>query len=379
MDYEKLVDNFKKYECTLLSTKEEIEVLLADNPKKSLDFQKLRFLSKCGHEAQGYFTNVKSKRTGVLCKECSKKVSVERQKNFIKDNRIRCLEIENEGYNYIKDVVKATFEIVKTNEGCLADCLIRPIDVETDKWLKVQIKTTQKKSPMNLYGFSLSGKVYPNCLIVCVCIDDKRMWILDGDTIPFLKSKLNIGAGKSKYSKYEVDETKMRDVFTESYTSKTLFSENECMIPISAQQKQEQVYRQIREKNTPFVYTYPEIEGLEYDFKIGETKFQEKVCCLAKPNWYSGALYTNNGRDKLRRFYKAYKKGENDFYWFWLKEGGIFYVIPETVLIEHGKVETTTSRPQLLLPLKENKQWYQEYRFCLNSLDIEKLKRLLNI
>jgi hypothetical protein len=379
MNYEKLVDDFKLYECTLLSTMEEIEVLLRENPKKNLYFQKVRFVSKCGHEAQGYFVNVKSKGTGVLCKECSKMACSKKLKDFVKDSRIRCLEIENEGYNFIKNAVKDIFEVVKTNEGCLADFIIRPIGVQSDDWLKIQLKTTLNQS-LGLYGFAMSGKSYPNCLIVCVCLGDKRTWILDGDTIPCLKGKLNIGAGNSKYSKYEVNETKMRDVFTEMYTTKPLFTQSECLIPISAQHKQEQIYRQIRETQVPFAYTYSEMEGLEYDFKIGETKFQEKVCSIAKPNWFIAGLYTNDGSNrKSGRKFKAYKKGENDFYWLWLKDTKIFYVIPEEKLIEYNKIETDTKMPYLGISMLDKNKWYQQYKFDADNLDIDKLKDLLNI
>jgi hypothetical protein len=174
------------YECTLLSTREEIEVSLEDNPKKSLDFQKVRFVSKCGHEAQGYFVNVKSKGTGVLCKECSKAASSKKLKEFVKD--------------YMKNAVKDIFEVVKINEGCLAHFIIRPIGVQSDDWLKIQLKTTLDQS-LGLYGFAMKGKSYPNCLIVCVCLGDKRTWILDG-------------------------ETKMCEVFTEMYKTKPLKNSN---------------------------------------------------------------------------------------------------------------------------------------------------------
>lgn len=380
MNYEKLVDDLKIYECTLLSTKEEIEVLLEDNPKKSLDFQKVRFVSKCGHEAQGYFVNVKSKGTGVLCKECSKTASSKKLKDFVKDSKIRSLEIENEGYNYMKNVVKDIFDVVKTNEGCLADFIIRPVGVQSDDWLKIQLKTTLDQS-LGLYGFAMKGKSYPNCLIVCVCLGDKRTWILDGDTIPFLKGNLNIGAGNSsKYSKYEVNETKMCEVFTDMYKTKPLFTESECLIPISDQQKQEHMYRQIRETQVPFAYTYPEIEGLEYDFKIGEIKFQEKVCSIYKPNWFAAALCTNDGGNrKAGRKYKAYKKGENDFYWLWLKDTKMFYVIPEDKMIEHNKIETDTKRPCFGISMLDKNKWYQQYKYDADNLDIDKLKGLLNI
>lgn len=380
MDYEKLVEEFKKCDCTLLSTEDEINALMKETTKKSVYHYKLRYIPKCGHEAQGYFTNMKYKDTDILCPECSRKISVERVKDFYKNNKVRSMEIENEGYNYLKNIMEKTFDIVKTNEGCLADFIVRPAHVETDEWLKVQIKTTCMVSTNKLYGFSMVGKTYPHCLIVCVCLADKRTWILDGDTLPILKSKLNIGAGKSKYSQYEVlEETEICKTFTKSYTTKILFPEKECMIPISVQQQQEQMYRQMREKITPFVYVYPEMEGLKYDFKVGELKFQEKVCSIPKPNWYIVGLYTNSGHRGAKRIFKAYKKGDNDFYWLWLKDTQVFYVIPEEKLIEYGKIESKTERPYLSLSTKDNSKWYQDYKFDVDKLDIEKLRKLLNI
>ena len=58
------------------------------------------------------------------------------------------------------------------------------------------------------------------------------------------------------------------------------------------------------------------MEGLVWDFKIGEKKTQEKVGCLRKDgNSYIFCLFKNNGKINKKSTFTQYKSGDNDVYW----------------------------------------------------------------
>jgi hypothetical protein len=131
--------------------------------------------------------------------------------------------------------------------------------------------------------------------------------------------------------------------------------------------------------------TYIEEECLKYDFLINNKKIQEKVCSIVhKKNGtttYGTSLYNNNGIVNQVRQFKSYKKGENDFYWIWIKGERCFYVIPEKPLLDHGKIDEGVhgfpmKRSYLSLDWKCETKWYSEYKFDLNNIDKARLKNM---
>ena len=72
VDYVKLRETYESHGCKLLSTEEEVNKLM-EVKKKSIEYQKLRFESKCGHESEGYLVNLKYKGTGMNCRKCAYK------------------------------------------------------------------------------------------------------------------------------------------------------------------------------------------------------------------------------------------------------------------------------------------------------------------
>ena len=65
--------------------------------------------------------------------------------------------------------------------------------------MMIQVKSTYK--PTRDYSFKC--KEYKNCIIFCLCDSDKKMWILNGNSIT-VKNKIAIGLNKSKYDDNEV-------------------------------------------------------------------------------------------------------------------------------------------------------------------------------
>jgi hypothetical protein len=94
------------------------------------------------------------------------------------------------------------FIVIKSFDGCKADIAIKKIEETEDLWLGIQVKTTIKKKDREQYYFRLNNGKYDNCLILCVCDEDKKMWLIPYEEVNGLKT---IGvAKKSKYNKYEV-------------------------------------------------------------------------------------------------------------------------------------------------------------------------------
>ena len=92
------------------------------------------------------------------------------------------------------------------------------------------------------------------------------------------------------------------------------------------------------------------------------------------------AFYTNNGKLNGKRQYKAYMKGDNDLYWVWVKGQRYFYIIPENELILRNMIDENNVSPSrrvyLGIKFKDTTQWYDKYKFDLDSLNKKKLLQM---
>jgi hypothetical protein len=93
--------------------------------------------------------------------------------------------MEDEGIEYLVSILKDNFIIKLTDEGCLADLGIKPNNSNTD-FILVQIKTTGSKKLDNSYRFDVNSK-YPNHLVICLSLDDKRQWLMNGSDIKTMR------------------------------------------------------------------------------------------------------------------------------------------------------------------------------------------------
>ena len=138
-NYDKIKLCFNKNNCTLITTFEEFEELRKNVLKQSYHFVRVRFIAVCSHESSVVFTNFNLRKTGMKCKVCTKKNSIELRKHINNTN-----EIESDGILIIEEYLAPLYEIIRTKEGCLADLAIRK--KSEDKWIPVQVKTTIQKS-----------------------------------------------------------------------------------------------------------------------------------------------------------------------------------------------------------------------------------------
>jgi hypothetical protein len=224
----------------------------------------------------------------------------------------------------------------------------------------------------------LNNGEYDNCLLLCICDEDKKMWLIPYEEVKGLKT---IGiAKKSKYNKYEVNNENLIEKLNNYYTLINKFEFKIFDTPTSKSQQQEQEYRNIRESKINFIkFKNNEMEGLVYDFMIGSKKVQEKVGTICKNNInsYSFTLSKYDCRINGKCKNKSYEEGDNDLYWLNCKNDK-FYVIPEDALLENGYIGKDCKKEKLYVsPTNQNTEWCDEYLFDYNNVDKERLTKII--
>lgn len=331
--YKKIYDMFKDTGCQLLETEEEFKTIVSNS--------KVRFISKCGHENTVTLTNFIHKKSGALCKDCIKDVIKQKQKEYNQNsegNTSASLQQEFNGYIQLKEELENVFEIIKTNESCLADFLVKPKECIEDKWLMVQLKTC-KDICHNLYSFKFRHKKYYNCSIILYCIKDKKTWLLGNDDIK-VKQSLNIGlTEKSEYFKFQVKKEQLTEQLLKCYGKYKHVTEQDGLTPQGKYNKREHKYYEHRENKLPYLQIeYPAEDGTVYDLIINGKKVQDKVAGRPnRRNHFSVHLGKSNGYIDGKQQFQSYQKGDNHFYWIWIDKE-YFYLFPENILLRKGYV-----------------------------------------
>ena len=276
------------------------------------------------------------------------------------------------------------FIIKKLFDGCKADLALKPKNCDIDEWIGIQIKSTQRKVKNNnseAYKFDLS-KDYENLIIICICLEDNNTWIFENNFVRHIKTTLTI-SDNSKYNKYKTDNNIMyilENYYNNSKIKK--FKLGELDTPGSKNTQTEYEYRKIREDKITFLeFINNEMEGLVYDFKIGDKKIQEKVGGYPHKNinTYHFTFSKMKGRIEGKKIRQTYEIGDCDFYWLNCKNSSIFYVIPESILIEKGYIGNSDGKIKSITISKTNKKifWTEDYLFNYENLDKEKLCKIL--
>ena len=368
--YKDVCESFDEKGCTIIMNEEEFNKNFKNNTSK------IEYVASCGHSNSVIYKNFKSLNQGISCPSCVSKSTG----NILKElrsgeNKNSSIEQELKCIEYFISLAKDNFISKKTFDGCRADVIIKPHSVTEDLWIGIQIKTTAVKTTKSQYYFRLNGVNYENCLVVCICLEDKKMWI-----VPFeeVKGYKTVGiATKSKYNKYEVTKENISELLMEKYSKINKFDYDTLNTPTSETHKQEQEYRKIRESRINFIeFIYPNIEGSVYDFKIGDKKIQEKVgfICKNNPNSFGFTLNKSNGK----KYNCCYHIGDNDLYWLNCKNTSRFYLIPEGILVEKGFVGDFCNKQHLYVsPTNRNTQWCNEYLFDYNNLDKDRFLELI--
>lgn len=376
--YEELKKFAETNGCKLLTSEEEYI-----NIKGT---KKVKILSNCGHITENILPcSFKKRSTGVKCKKCViDRMKYESSINSKDDANIaKVFQIENECYTKIVSLVSEYFYIEKTNEGCLADIIIKPKSISNDLWLPIQLKSTSVKK--RSYEFHVNN-LYRDMLVICYCSVDEKMWCIDGNFLTGI-TKLSIGFNESKCDIYETDRGELCDKLLLHYNTHKIFTKKDINIPITIAQQKECIFKELREGKLSDIikFKYTEMQCQCYDFIVigdKEYKVQEKARDkYDKGNYACFRIVKHNGRNK----FTAYNKGDNDFYWFHLPDKQTFYVIPEDVLLEKGYIsdENKKGKENISLCYEHDKDikthWAYNYKFNYNDLNQEKLLNLFGI
>ena len=194
--YESISSNFENKNCNLCYTKEEFENYYKNNK------QKLKYIASCGHNNEVSWKNFNSLNQGINCPSCVNKNTGIKLKEYRTGENNNNLLQEFKCINYFKELLIDSFITIKSFDGCKADIAIQKFDTTEDLWLGIQVKTTNKKTDRDQYYFRLNEGKYDDCLLLCICEEDKKMWLIPYEDVNGLKT---IGiAQKSKYNKYEI-------------------------------------------------------------------------------------------------------------------------------------------------------------------------------
>jgi len=375
--YKDVVKSFTDKKCTLLNTEEEFDSIQSDisvfnknNTKKI--YPQFKYIASCGCKNIVFYNVFLNRGTGVICPNCTtvKNAKTKKDENIGISN----IELELDCITYFTELVKEYFEIVKCFDGCKTDIAFRPLNITTDKWCGLQVKTTNLKT--RDYNFHLNN-CYENLIILCICYVDKRIWAIPYENVANLK-KITIGLKKSKYNIYELTNENIISKLLELYNISNKFEFETLDTPSNIYQQREKEYRLYRKEILNFIkFDDNTMEGLVYDFKIGDKKVQEKVGGLRKDrNSYHFSLFKNNGKIDNKRRFTQYKSGDNEIYWLNCEGKKYFYVIPEKILIELNYVDGANKRGFGCNPLQVG-AWYNEYLFDYENVDKEKLLKLI--
>ena len=371
--YEDVVKKFLDKNCLVTMTKEEF---IANYKKNNC---KIKYNPVCGHENNVSYKNFVTLNQGINCPKCvNKNTSCKLKKLYSNDNKLSSLQQELNGINYFKELTGNHFTTIKSFDGCKADIAIKKIEVIKDLWIGIQVKTTNKKTDRSQYYFRLNNGKYDDCLLLCICDEDKKMWLIPYEDVKDVKT---IGiAQKSKYNKYEVTKENLIEKLNNYYVVNNKFEFRILDTPTSKAQQQEQKYREIRETKIDFIkFKNNDMEGLVYDFMIGSKKVQEKVGSIVRDNnnSYMFNLSKYDCRVDGKCKHKCYEEGDNDLYWLNCKNGK-FYVIPEDALYVNGCIGKDCKKEKLYVsPTNQNTGWCNDYLFDYNNVDKDRLLKLV--
>lgn len=362
--YDSVVKYFREHGCELYTTNEEYDTF--KNPTKS----KVSFKATCGHDNTVTLTNFYSKKTGLVCKNCVYKKISEKAKLQPKESKDYFGQ-EFEGFKILRDAISYEFDIINTVEGCNADVLIKPKYELADKWMLLQMKTTKQKGH-GLYSFSLRAYItYENCEMLFICLDERKIWLLDGNSIMY-QNKVNIGlTSRSEYYKYQIDINNLQEILHLKYCTSKRFSSKFGNTPVSLNAQQEQKYNMFLEETMPYLnITYPDIQGSKTDAFINNFRIQFKVASLRHGNY--AAFMSSNHRitsfDNIRYVRSYYKKKDNNFYWVWLKNDFVkFYIFPEAVLIERNYILDGDAKTTIRTISITDGNWTDAYKYHVDD------------
>ena len=361
-------------ECVLLTTFEEFEEMRKTVLHQYYQYVRVRLIGSCSHESSVVFTNFKLRQTGKRCITCIRN----EQKTTHQKNK-NAHEIEYQGIKLLEEYLSIQYEVIRTKEGCLADLIIKNKGKEVDEWIPIQVKTTINIC-YNMYSFTIRND-YKNMLIMCVCISERKIWVLPYNHLN-VKKKLNISI-KSKYSKYLIENDSIHKHIEKYQSDIVPMNLSDLLQPVNILQQREQEYCRKRESNLPFLsYQYPDIQNTCVDVIVNGKKVQEKVLGFVESKKTLQCSFSaRNGKVDGKRSDRMYQLGENDHYWIHSSIDDRFWIIPEQVLFEKGYISNINEiKPKKTFAFKsklnEHNKWLTDYEFDYTNVNRDKIIKM---
>jgi hypothetical protein len=369
---------FKENNCEVTTTFEEYCERLSKQKNKNYTGVRVDYIASCGHKNDVAITNFTTRKTGLLCKACVNAST----KNIMLEKPKLSAVVESKGCKIFEKYIADKYYVCRTNEGCTADILIKRKDDTDDNWIPIQLKVTEKKSH-RMYSFRSISNNYKDMLMLCICLEEDKIWIFPYNNLEPSLVNLNI-SDRSKYNKYLVDNDNIHDYIEKFKDSYVKISKEVGNEPKSTLQKREQEYVTKRKKYIDYLdYILPEVQSSSVDFLVNNKKIQEKVLGYEeKRNRLTAWLSSNNGKQEngIRRF-RTYRLGENDYYWFHSSIDDRFWIIPEYVLYKHGYIseaDQTTNKKVLIFNKKSMEDWISEYEFNYTEDNKERIIKIFS-
>lgn len=255
--YKTLCDVFTSKNCQLLTTEEEF-----NNISSELTAKKLKYIASCGHEHEIIYRFFKNQNRGITCPKCMIKNGIEkRQVEYYTNNKLYGIKLEYDSILYFMNLIANNFTCIKAFDACRSDIIIKPKNIDENKYIGIQVKSTSKKNKDNLFSFCIGKTNYENLLLVCIALETKQIWILPYNNIKNI-TKINFKE-KSKYSNYEITEKNdINKIMLDYYNELPKFEFDYLNKPISIFQQREQEYRKFREEKIKFLdFKYNDMEG----------------------------------------------------------------------------------------------------------------------
>lgn len=258
-------------------------------------------------------------------------------------------------------------------DNCVDDHII---DDGIDEWLKIKIKSTDNENKCTKFKIE---KIYDKSIVLMISTSTKEMWIFYPHELE--KRTYYMGRQKSKYEKHivkdEPSENGIISILKKIYDEKIYNTSVEIAnIPLSTAAKLEYAYVKKRENTIKFLdFRQNEINGLVYNFRIGDLKVQEITFSKQKNrDSFTAGLNKNMGGGLT----KPYVKGDNDLYWLNLNDSAeLFYVIPESVLIKKEFIQTDEQPGRKYLSITKHSHWLESFKFSYLTINKEKEKKRL--
>ena len=368
--YETMYERFVSKECILLTTKDDyynqFKVL------KSTDIIPLSFTASCGHLRESSHT-IMRESDNWLCTDCVNANT----KKFQIDNAVvnDALECEYKAYLYLKDLVIDKFDVKKLGDGTKADFIAKPKNQLNDQWIQIQIKSTKQKTNSTSYMFNSGKKDYSGMIFACVCVQDKKIWIVPTELSKLVANITISEKADTKYDKYKCDDLSSFLESAYNHDKYIKIDAHSARIPVSVTFKISFDFIILREEKLPFLnFEYPEIDNQVYDFKINNHKVQEKCTTFSRRNMVAFKIF------KTQKSI-PYAKGDNDFYWLSCPDKKTFFVIPEYEMILNGYI-TTEDQPgtigiEISFQSVYKSDFVHLYKFDYDNPNISKLQELL--